>query len=171
MRQREQRRKVLIRARMRSDSGWSDVVVHDISRRGIGISASEPVKPGAYVEIRRASHRIVARIIWSSDRRVGARSQDPIDIDGLIAAAAEAGRSPDGTGARSKNPPSAMPERRTTERRLTKRAERSRDLSSRLQFVALAALFGIAAVLIASNVNRLLAAPFERIRTSLSENP
>jgi hypothetical protein len=155
---------------MRTDNGWSDVVVHDVSRRGIGISANEPVTPGSYVEIRRSSYRIVARIIWASDRRVGARSQDPIDIDSLVAVTAEAGHGADGTGARSKHPPSAMPERRTTERSLAERAERSRGLSARLQFMALAALCGIAAFLIATKVNRLLAAPFERIRTSLSDH-
>ncbi|MDB5705242.1 MAG: hypothetical protein JWN66_2358 [Sphingomonas bacterium] len=163
MRQREERRKVLFRARMHSDAGWSDVVVRNISRRGMQISTSEPVRPGSYVEICRAPYRIVARIMWSANDQLGARSQDPIDVNGLIALAASGKAAAEKTGHTVEKG-----EPRTHERRTAERAVDSRHLSSRLQFVSLAGAIVVAAFLLANVVSAGLGAPFARIESALA---
>ena len=163
MRKREERRKVLFRVRLRSEAGWSDVVVRNISRRGMLISADPPPRPGTYIEIRRARHTIVARVMWAAGSSVGLRTQDPIDVDGLIAAAAleQAG------GAESAGQRSRAEAPRTEERRAVKRDGEARQWSSHLQFGALAAAVAGAALLIASAVRDQLDTPFAAITAAL----
>ena len=145
---------------MRSDAGWSDVVVRNISRRGMLISSNTPVKRGSYIEIRRAHHIIVARIMWAAKDRLGARTQDPIDIEGLIAAATGqqlAGKTGDGARPALAN-----------ERRAVDRAAQSRDSGARFQFLALIAAGAVVAFLIAERVGASLSAPFEQVRSALA---
>lgn len=163
MRKREERRKVLLRVRLRSESGWSDVLVRNISRRGMLITADPSLKPGTYIEIRRARHTIVARVVWSAGGSVGLRTQDPIDVDGLIAAAAlEQAGCTDSAGPRPE--PGVPP---AYERRAVKRDGQARQWSSQLQFGLLAAALAFAALLIASEVRNQLATPFARITEAL----
>jgi hypothetical protein len=163
LRKREERRKVLLRVRLRSDTGWSDVLVRNISRRGMLISADPSLKPGAYIEIRRARYTIVARVVWSSGNSFGLRTQDPIDVDGLIAVAAiEQAGGADTATARSQ--PEAP---RTHERRAVKRVEHARQISSHLQFGVLALALAVAAWLIASEVSNQLARPLDQVRAAL----
>ncbi len=147
---------------MRCDGGWSDVVVHNISRRGMLISSNLPVKRGAYIEIRRANHVIVARIMWNAKGRFGARTQDPIDIEGLIAAATgqqPAGKTEYQAGARPAG---------ANDRRAVDRAAQSRNHGARFQFLALIAAGALVAFLIAEQVGAGLSAPFERARSALT---
>ena len=93
---REERRKVLIRARMRSGATWGDVCILNISSRGLQLQAPRPPERGAYVEVRRGPQVIVGRVAWSKQHRFGIRSQDVLFIDSLIAEpdSAEALRGP-----------------------------------------------------------------------------
>ena len=68
----------MVRARMRVDASWQDVCILNVSLHGLGIQAVQPPGRGSYVEIRRGTHVIVARIAWSKGHRAGLRSQDPI---------------------------------------------------------------------------------------------
>jgi hypothetical protein len=163
MRNREERRKVLLRARMHSDAGWSDIAVRNISRRGMLICARQTLKPGDYVEIRRASYTIVARIVWAKDEQLGVRSQDPIDVGGLISVAT--GEQPGGTAKSGQ----LVTERRMADRQTTTdRIQQSRQLSSRFQFILLGAAAVAAAWTIATEIGGRLTAPLDRIRTTLA---
>lgn len=75
MKQREQRLKVILPARMKDHRGWHDVRILNISARGL--MARSPAAParGAYLELRRGSHVIVARVVWSDGQQFGAESQ------------------------------------------------------------------------------------------------
>ena len=77
---REERQKVMIKARMRSGVSWRDVCILNLSVHGVGIQAAEPPARGTYVEIRRGSQVIVARVAWAKGHRAGLRSQDAIFI-------------------------------------------------------------------------------------------
>lgn len=149
---------------MHSDAGWSDVTIRNISRRGFQISTSQPVKPGAYIELRRAHYTIVARIAWTADGKVGARSQDVIDVSGLLAVSI--GKSPGDGGQAS---PPASPH--THERRSTPRHDVSRQRSSRLQFAAMIATVVAAAVMIASDMGTVLAQPLAAAKSALAGAP
>lgn len=62
---REERQKVMIKARMRTGVSWHDVCILNLSAHGVGLQAAEPPARGTYVEIRRGPHVIVARVAWS----------------------------------------------------------------------------------------------------------
>ena len=81
---REERRKVLVRARMHSGVSWSDVCIVNISSRGLGVQAARPPGRGEYVEIRRGPHAIVGRVVWSKHHRFGISTQDVLFIDAIV---------------------------------------------------------------------------------------
>jgi hypothetical protein len=85
MKAREPRRKVMLKARMRLGAAWRDACILDLSTRGLMIQASEPVRGGSYIEIRRGRHVIIARVMWTRDRRCGLLTQDPLPTEAIIA--------------------------------------------------------------------------------------
>jgi hypothetical protein len=138
MKTREPRVKVLVRARMRTGADWTDVVIHNMSSRGLLASASPVCRPGTVVEIRRIHHIVVGRVVWQNGAYFGVRTQDPIDIQGIVTA----------------QPPAHKPQRSDAgadDRRAVRRvpaAEReaqSRRFASAFQFVVLIVAVGAAA--------------------------
>ena len=81
---RDERQKVMIRARMRSGVSWHDVCILNLSRRGLGIQAAAPPPRGTYVEIRRGREVVVARVMWAKGHRAGLHSQDAIAVRALL---------------------------------------------------------------------------------------
>ena len=81
---REPRRKVMLSARMREGSRWDDLRILDISTGGLCLSADNTPQRGAYVELRRGSHQIIARVVWSDDEKFGVIAQDQIQVEALI---------------------------------------------------------------------------------------
>lgn len=158
MRPRDQRRKLFIRARVKTGEGWQDACIVDLSRRGAGLQAAEAPRRGAYVEIRRGMHIIVARVVWSVGQRFGVAAQDDIPV-GLVAA--------DRAPADNDSAPPALDDRRSRMRRLADRAEASRNWGRRLQF-GLSAVAGMAAAVVAgAEVREALAAPLGEIGAAL----
>ena len=154
MRTREKRTAVRLSARMRAGDGWSDVQIHNASPRGLLLSAAAAPGPGGYIEVRRDTVVIVARVVWRSGDKVGVRTQDRIDLKALIAP-------------RRTSPPVAGPER-VERRQATRRdaPDRSRHLARMLQFGGLLAGIGVAAAAIFGAVSGALA-PLRAIETSL----
>lgn len=148
---REPRQKVVIPARMRVGNSYSDVCIRDISSRGMMLQAASPPSPGTYIEILRAAHTVVARVIWSGDRRFGIRAQDRMDIAAIVGASTSTGRA-------------SGQERRARERPVNQtveqQAERSRRAARGFQFALLAAAGLIAAGLLGTATYEVLASPF-----------
>jgi len=84
-RAREPRQPVRIGARLKSGQGWSDVVLRNVSPRGMMGECEAPPERGDYVEVRCGAYVIVARVAWASDDCFGARAQDCIALADLIA--------------------------------------------------------------------------------------
>jgi hypothetical protein len=82
---REPRQPVTIGARLRSGQRWSDVVIRNVSARGVMGQCPAPPARGDYVEVRCGAYVIVARVAWAGDDRFGARTQDVIALPDLIA--------------------------------------------------------------------------------------
>lgn len=154
MKERAPRRKVLIRARLKAPDGWHDACIVDVSRRGAGLQAAKPPPRGTYVEIRRESQLIIAKVVWRSGHRFGVSAQDDIPPD-LNAAARP--RSPaDGASKEGLD-------RRRVPRSLAERAEASRTWGLRLQY-GLAAVAGMAGALVAgAGVRDALAGPLGQV--------
>ena len=159
MKQREPRRKVLVRARMRCGAEWGDVVIHNMSSRGLLATADMPCPRGTIVEIRRIDHVIVGRAVWQNGSYFGVRTQDRIDIDGIVAARPPLHKPAQGRDdRRAASRPSAS---------IADRAARSRHLSRAVQFVVTIAVVTTVALLLASEVGGLLSRPFATIGAHL----
>ena len=83
MRPREHRHLVRIKARMLHNRAWTDILIRNVSSRGMLLHHPRPPSRGNYVEVRRFSQVIIARVVWSRGGDFGVRSQDIIDIEAL----------------------------------------------------------------------------------------
>ena len=81
---REERRKVLVSARMRCGVSWQDVCIVDIASRGVGVQAVSPPERGEYVEIRWGGHVIIGQVVWASQHRFGLQVQGPLPVSSIV---------------------------------------------------------------------------------------
>jgi hypothetical protein len=162
---REPRRPVFVRARMRASGALSDVCIRNISSRGMLLQAAVPPACGSYVEIFCPRHTIVARVVWTQDRRFGVRTSETMDIsavlgEGTSAAAPSANRT-SRIAARL-----AKPEGQSAAD-LKERFERSRRLSAAFEFGSLVACSAGLAVVAAVSLYEYLSATFQNVTTHL----
>ena len=160
---REPRQKVVVAARMRVDGKYSDVCIRDISSRGMMLQAATPPRQGSYIEIFRAAHVIVARVVWASDRRFGIQSQDRIDIGAVIKAAPPSGPKLPGQERRSadRSPKASVAD-------LGELAERNRHRSRAFEF-GLFVLCGLLGSGLAAHIAYdMLASPLKRVSAHLA---
>lgn len=149
----------MIRARLKTGDGWHDACIVDLSRRGAGLQAANAPPRGAYVEVRRGFHVIVARVVWSRGHRFGVTAQDDLPVDSIAA-----DRAP---------PTQTRPfertagDRRILPRAVSQRAEASRRRGQRLQFLAAVVGGSVAAMFAGAEVRQALAAPLAEVSTVL----
>jgi hypothetical protein len=155
----------MIQARMRTGALWSDIVIHNISSRGLMVQTEQPPEPGTYVEIRRGAQVIIGRAVWRTVRNFGVLTQDRIDIEAVI-------KGPE-FPATQRSGPRLQPERLADPQRqmadVTHKAERSRHTSAVLQFIVIGAISIVAAGFAASEVYALLTRPLTTISSRLSD--
>ena len=159
MKPRENRVKVIVRARMRVDASWQDVCILNVSLHGLGIQAARPPGRGSYVEIRRGGHLIVARIAWSKGHRAGLRSQDPIFIRPLLREQA--------TPSPSTTAPQSTVERRRSPRSPSQTHESSRQSGRAMEFACFALIACALGLSAFGTVEAALAKPLEQISLAL----
>ena len=87
---RDERRKLLVRGRMRCDRGWRDVCILNVSSRGLGLACDQPPPRGTYVEFRRGPFTLVAKVAWSKGHRFGVSTQGMVPGHMLLADVAAA---------------------------------------------------------------------------------
>ena len=83
-RSRELRRRVVIRARMRSGAQWGDACILNVSSRGLLIQTSRKVPEGTMVELQRGDHLIMARVVWSEAGRSGLRAEERLQVEEIL---------------------------------------------------------------------------------------
>ena len=159
MKPREPRQKVLIRARMRSDSGWSDACILNLSSRGMLVQAPQAPPRGTYLEIHRGSYCVVARVAWSKQHRFGVRSQDALVIDRLLGEQAPA--------APAAKVGALVNDRRASVRTTQQQAERSRQRARTFEFLSAVVIGLTAAIAGFGVVAEVLGAPMRAISTAL----
>ena len=167
MKQREPRRNVLIRARMRNGPSWADVNIRNISSRGLMVQATSSPPRGSYVELRRGRHAIVARVAWSSGPRFGLQTQDRLDVEAIVA-------EPDQSSVDYGKAKAADPtfERRTETRvssrqEIERRAERSRLYARLGQFAGIGAIALVLVGGVVGAVLTVLPAPMAAVSSAL----
>jgi hypothetical protein len=158
---REERRKVLIRARMRRGGVWSDVCIVNIASRGLGLQAANPPERGDYVEICRGVHVVIGRVVWSSERRFGVQTQGTIPIMSIV-------NEPDCSAAPS--PQQAELRERRVAVRGDWQAERNRQRSRAMEF----AMIAVGAVCVAASLGAVardaLATPLDIVGATLGNS-
>ena len=163
MKQREQRQKVMIRARMRAGVAWHDVAILNLSKGGLGIQAADPPLRGAYVEICRGRHVIIARVMWTKGHRAGLKSQDPIWTESLLV-------EPSNDHSAPPSAPTEPIERRQKPRTTQQRHDRSRLAGRAMEFACLGMGGAAMALLAFGMVEEALAQPLSKIETALSRS-
>ncbi len=165
-RPREERITVLIPSRMRLESQWRDVVIHNVSSRGLMAGCDQPPAVGSYVEIRRGTIVIVGRVQWNKGRFFGMRSQDRLSVKALIDEPRLANRPAQRSDGNAESDRRA--ERRLAhEAQMARKVERSRSFASMFQFVVLVLVGLTMAGIAAHSVYGMLSAPAQAIENAL----
>lgn len=153
MKTREARMKVVVSARIYTGSAWTDATILNMSSRGLMLKIDAELKRGEYVEIRRGTLIIIARVIWVRDGHVGLRAQDEIDIAAIV------------NEPRLLSRPKALAAGQAGERRqasrvvpasIVQRAERSRAVARASQFIAICTVGIAASIVLVGTVGRFL---------------
>jgi hypothetical protein len=160
---RESRNRVMIAADMIDGESLTPVTIHNISRRGLLASCSQPPSRGHYVEIRIGRTVIVGRVAWSGNQAFGVRSQDDIEIGKL-------------TGIRSLSPETSKTSGEKTIVRLRESEtakplssyEESRIRASRSTFIANLIIVAFGAAIVAALVYEMFSNPLAAIAYALS---
>jgi len=164
MKAREQRKRVTTPARMRTDSGWSDVTIRDISSRGMGLRSSRAPRRGDYIELCRHHHRLVGRVMWSDGERFGILLSDPIVVDELLSSRPRPrGKADD----RRLQPRHAAALRGDSRVAVVSLAENSRHASRMMNFVAVAAIACIGAAFAANLAESVLSQAMNAVTVGL----
>jgi hypothetical protein len=129
------------------------------------IQAVVPPACGTYVEICCPPHTIVARVVWTNERRFGVHTRETMDVAAIVGEVAPAGSlTANGTSRLSRLAP--KPERLSIAE-VHQRFERSRRLSSAFEFGSLIACSAGAVLIAAGIIYGHLTATFESVTTHL----
>lgn len=150
---------------MNHDGRWLDACVHNVSSRGMLIAADGTFKPGDYLDIRRGTLVIIARVVWRKDRFFGVRTQDRISVDALVG---EPRRTTKPTQPGDQAADRRSSSRYVTEAKAAHRLERSRQISSAMQYVLLGGTALAAALAVGSQVYGLLDHSMGQVSSVLS---
>jgi hypothetical protein len=81
---REERAKVVLRAKMDAGGLPVDVCIRDVSSFGMMLQAASPPPRGTYVEIETDRDSVVGRVIWAGDRKFGIKTRDRINLARML---------------------------------------------------------------------------------------
>lgn len=82
---RAQRRVTFVNVKLRRGDDWQDVQIGNVSATGLMVRIAAPLDPGTMVEIRHRGWCVLGEVVWTTRSRMGVRSFDPVDIEGLLA--------------------------------------------------------------------------------------
>jgi len=161
---REARRQVFLRARMRAGGASVDACIRNISSRGMLLQAAVPPACGTYVEICFPSHIVVARVVWTNERRFGVHTRETMDVSAIVGEAAPGSSSPNRTSRTSSLAP--KPDA-PSPAEVMESFERSRRISAAFEFGSLILCSAGAALIAAGIIYGHLTATFESVTTHL----
>jgi len=147
---------VMLPARMRSASGWSDACILNVSSRGLLIYSAGAAQPGSFVEVRRGAQLVVARVAWRQNQRIGLSCPDPVPIEEIITNDAVA------TAVRVCGGDASLDRRRQQ-----RTADKSRARARAAEFLAIVLIVTAMAGAAAVYVQQALAKPLTVVSTAL----
>jgi len=166
MKPREPRKRVKTPARMRTEAGWSDVTIRDISSRGLGLRCSRAPRRGDYIELCRHHHKLVGRVMWSEGETFGVLLSEPIVVDHLLSSACARAKSAE----RRLRPRAGGSLQQAANQRvaLVSMAQSSQHASRLMNFAAVAAIACIGAVLAADLASSVLSQAMNAVSAGLA---
>jgi len=153
---------VLVPCRIMAGVTWGDACIHEVAPRLIVISSKVPLQVGSYVDVRRGTLVIIGRVQWAREQRFGVRTQDAVSATALVSEPRLAQRPVSSEAADRRGPA-----RQRAPLSPAMQAERSRRMSSMLQYAALTAAASGGAYLLASQLYVALTVPFAHISAAL----
>lgn len=157
MKTREPRQTIRVSARMKTASGWQDVAIQNASAHGLKIAATEPMRRGDCIELRRASQIIVARIVWAQDGSYGLRTQDVVDVPALV----------NPNAAKAELAVAGFQADRRAAPRVEETAERSRAFAARMQWALVGGAIVLAVGYIGGAVLEVFGSPLAAVSDAL----
>jgi len=74
----------MLPARLRTDAGWGDGSILNISSRGLLIHSRRAAVRGSMIEVRHGDLAIVARVVWSNGPHVGLQSAQRLSVEQIL---------------------------------------------------------------------------------------
>ncbi len=153
---------------MRTDGAWADVCIRDISSRGLLLQAAAAPERGNYIEIFRAGHIIIGRVVWKKDRRFGVQAQDRLNIEALVQQPLLSSHDRRVAATRQE-----LSDRRSSPRHpgaagIMARVDQSQRISAAIQFGVIAMFGAFAAMTAVSLVGEALSVPLASISSHLA---
>jgi hypothetical protein len=165
-RAREERRTIFLKVRLRTDEGWRDVTIGNVSLHGLMLRGPSLPPKGAFIEVRHRSVCIIGRIVWSNGSCCGVRTQDVVDIAALLSQPLVVPRKDQPErrqAARSRHDPSPA-------QSLASRVESSRRFARIFDWSLVAAGGALAAAGVASAAATAMDQPLHQVRTALQQS-
>jgi Flp pilus assembly pilin Flp len=151
---------------MRVEAERVDICIRDISSRGLLLQADAPPPRGTYVEIFLPALTLVARVVWTKDRRFGVATREPMNVAAIINARPIVNSS-DPRATITPSAALARHQKSLTAAAIRQRLERSRRLSTALEFGAVVAFAAVAAIVLASAIYEKLSPTFAAVGANL----
>lgn len=147
---------MLLPARLRVQSGWSDACILDISSRGMLIQVKSAPQDD-YIELRKGEHVIIARVVWRDRQKLGLSTQERVPVDRIL------------DPRLSNSAPLATSSYPRVERRARPRThEQSRERGRLLEFVCASFIGAALAVSAAGLIQQAFAGPLAKVETALA---
>lgn len=155
---REERRRTVLRARIRNGGSWSDGCILNISASGLMVYTKCLAEPGSHVELRRGGQLVFARVVWRKNQRMGLHSADPLQIEEIISATTAYPSVAPSIGAQT------IVERRKDQRD----HDRSRARSRGMEFLSLVLIGTMLAFVVGVHVLETLGRPVAAVQAALN---
>lgn len=162
-RAREERRTIFLKVRVRTDQGWRDVTIGNVSLHGLMLRGPSPPTKGEFIEVRHRSVCVIGRVVWSNGSCCGVRTQDIVDIDALLSQSPAQPRKPQierrqAPRSRNQPPPAHL---------LASQIESSKRFARIFDWSLVAAGGALAAATLASAASSAMDQPMDQVRTAL----
>jgi len=154
---RKPRHRTYLSARLRYDHGWVDVVICNVSERGMMLKGQGLPRRGTFVEIVVDNLVLAGQVRWARLNRCGIGSRERIDVGLLL-----------GTGLNTARPQLGSP-KATLKIPTEDLAARAKWQARAIQFLLTSSFVLAGAVLIASTVCDLLAHPMQQVSSKLDD--
>ena len=141
---------------MRSDSGWSDACILNISSRGLLVRSGRPAVRGSVIELRHRDYAIVGRVVWSDGAHAGLQAEERVPVEQIL------------SFSQAPSLQLTAVNGRPVERRKRPRSHEDNRVRGRLfEFSAVAILAALVAGFAFDLVHDALSRPFQQVQAAL----